>query len=297
MAKGKEMVVKDAELDLALAQNIPVEPGYQEVQFPRINFLSKDITEKVKNKKSGKTEINIICEAGTFILEVYNKEAKEFEKSELGKTIDVEFAYERKQLKFYDKDANTYVSSPIYDTDEDVIPLFKQKKVIARGTATQLRNKVEFIEIGADGKKKFKLEEQKVLFVRYEGEVHQLTIRGSSSWNFSKYKKEVNIATVVTTLDSEEAQTGDNNYNKMTFTIARELSTAEKKEILALQTEIKEGIAEKNAYFAKFVVGDEEGDVDESEDDEDATDEFEVKPKGSNIKKLGLASGKKKPAF
>jgi predicted Zn-dependent protease len=141
----------------------------------------------------------------------------------------------------------------------------------------ELRAKAEFTEI-VEGKKKSTLEEQKVLYVLYEGEMHQLTIRGSSSWNFSKYKKTTQIPLVVTTLDSEEAENGSNRYNKMTFSVARNLTNDEAMEVLEFQNEIKSGIAEKNAYFAKFKVDD--------ESPTDITAEFKVTPKGMDPKML-----------
>ncbi len=274
--KDKEVTVApSADVVAALMGNIAPEDGYTDVQFPRINFVSKDITEE--KKVGGKKVIEIITEAGTFMKEVYDKESKEYIKSELGKTIDVTFVFERKQLKHY-SEANGYTSSPIYDTDEDVVPLFNKKKTVYRGTPVELRAKAEFTKI-EEGKKKSTLEEQKVLYVLFEGEMHQLTIRGSSSWNFSKYKKATNIPLVITTLDSEEAENGSNSYNKMTFTEGRSLTNDEAVEVLNFQNEIKDGIAAKNAYFAKFKV--------EEEEEKDITAEFRVTGKGMDPKMLG----------
>lgn len=289
MAAKKELVKAPSDdVRAALMSNIPVEDGYVENQFPRINFIAKDVTEE--KKVAGKKVIDIITEAGTFVKEVYDKETKEAEKAELGKTIDVIFVFERKQLRHY-SEANGYTSSPIYDTDEDIVPLFNNKKTVARGTPVELRAKADYTEI-VEGKKKSTLEEQKVLFVLYEGEMHQLTIRGSSSWNFSKYKKTTAIPLVVTTLDSEEAENGSNRYNKMTFSVARDLNGTEAEEVLEFQNEIKQGIADKNAYFAKFKVDDEAPKEDWRTDEERAKDgKFEVKGKGVDPSLLG--DGKK----
>jgi hypothetical protein len=277
MAKTDKTVAVAPSADIAaqLMSNIPVEQGYTETQFPRISFVSKDVTEE--SKVNGKKQIDIVTEAGTFVKEVYDQESKEYVKTELGKTIDVTFVFERKQLKHY-SEANGYTSSPIYDTDEDVVPLFRDKKTVYRGTPVELRSKAEFTEI-VEGKKKSTLEEQKVLYVLYDGEMHQLTIRGSSSWNFSKYKKTTQIPLVISTLDSEEKENGSNRYNVMTFCAARNLTNDEALEVLEFQNEIKSGIADKNAYFAKFRVEEEEEKV-------DITAEFKVTPKGIDPKVL-----------
>lgn len=276
MAKTTKEVAApiSAELAAQIMGNIPVEEGYQETQFPRINFVSKDVTEE--KKVAGKKVIDIITEAGTFVKEVYDPESKEFNKEELGKTIDVTFVFERKQLKHY-SESEGYTSSPIFDTDEDIIPLFNNKKTVARGTAPELCAKADYTEI-VEGKKRSTLKEEKILYVLYEGEMHQMAIRGSSGWNFSKYKKGERISLVVTTIDSEEAENGSNRYSKMIFSKARDLNGTEAMEVLEYQNEIKGGIADKNAYFAKFKVDDEEKDI---------TEEFKVTPRGMDLNKLG----------
>jgi len=282
MAKtdNKSVMVKPSEDVLAeLNQTMPSEPGYSRTNFPRISFVGKDETETVTNKKTGKKEIKIITEAGTFIQEVYNKETKEYEKTELGLEIDILTVYQRKQLKHYDESSKSYTSSPIYDTDEDIVPLFENKKVIERGTPEELRSKARFTEM-KDGKKKSTLEEQKVLYVMFEGEMHELTVRGSSGWNFSKYRREVpNISAVVTTISSVQETTGSNTYNKMTFSVKRDITNDEALELLANRRDIISGIEAEKAYFSKFQVADEGEKV-------DITAEFQVKGKGMDTNLL-----------
>lgn len=280
----KELQVSSEELDLELANNLPVEAGYTEKYFPRISFTGKDVTEEVKSKKTGKKEINIITEGGMFLKELQNPETKEFEKTELGTSIDVTFVFERKQLKFYDSQSEEYVSSPIYDNGDDIIPLFKNKKVVAKGTVESLMKDDEFF--GKDGKTALKVE--RVCYVLFKGDIYQLSIRGSSVWAYKNYKKTVNISTVITTLSSTAEQSGSNNYNKMSFEIERPLSVEQKLEVLAYQKDFKQYINDKKEYFAQF------SEEEVSDEDEDITEDFKVEGKGMDTR--SLPSGKKKQA-
>jgi hypothetical protein len=67
MTKGKELAnVVSEETLVALQESYPVEQNGQRIILPRLGLVSQDQTEEVKNPKTGKKEIKIITEAGTF---------------------------------------------------------------------------------------------------------------------------------------------------------------------------------------------------------------------------------------
>src|SRR5512137_1705100 len=74
----------------------PVDQGYTKIWLPRISFVSQDKTEETKNPKTGKKEIKIITEAGTFSVEKQGEEevinedgskSRPWEKTEIGSEI------------------------------------------------------------------------------------------------------------------------------------------------------------------------------------------------------------------
>lgn len=247
MAKDKELVTTMSEDTLALLQDsYPVEHGANRILLPRLGMVSQDKTEG-----KGKA-MKVIAEAGTFFIEKQTDEEDEdgkkvWERTELGDSIEAVILYQRKQLKYYDEATEEYTSSPVYDTDEEVIPLWCNKSEVAKGTPKELKSKYEYTD--KDGKVKSKLEENRILYVRYDGEIYQMNLRGSSMYSFLTYARKTLPPSVITTLSSEAKEKGTIAWNQMTFTPKRKLSQSEAEEIVPLVQEIKFAVAaEKQQY-------------------------------------------------
>lgn len=242
MGKKNEVATVPSQEKLdALRQQFPQEQGFDRVSFPRIVFKSQDVTEgKGKAKK-------VLVEAGEFILEEPNDNGV-WEKEELGKEIEGIILFQRKQLRHYEEGTGEFTSSPIFDNDDEVLPLFKNKERIAEGTPAELKKEYEFTD--KKGKTKSTLEENRVLYILFNGKVHQMNLRGSSMWSFVDYARKTNVPAVMTRFNSEYQENGSIEWNKMTFEIARELDAAEVDDVLDRVREIKESIEEIKAYFA-----------------------------------------------
>jgi len=240
-------VALSAEQQAQLAQMYPQEQGYTTTLFPRISFRSQDVMEgKGKDKK-------VTIEAGTFFFEQQTDELNEhgkkvWSKEEVGKTISLRIIYVRKQLRYYDESTEEYTSSPLYDTAEEVVPLFTAGKKIAEGTPASLRALYEYKD--AEGKTKSKLEETRVLYVMYKDTLCQLSLRGSSMYSFLTYSRATQVNVVVTAITSEEKEKGTINWNQMVFTNTRALTPDEATEVIATVGELLAGINDQKAYFA-----------------------------------------------
>ncbi len=244
----KELALAPSEDALALLkQNFPQTGGFTRVLLPRITFKSQDVFEgKGKDKK-------VVIEAGTFFLERETEEVDEhgkkvWEKTEVGDSIEGNIIYVRKQLRMYDEQTEEYTSSPIFDTSEDVVPLFCNKKEVARGTSKELKAKYMFE--GKDGKKRSALEDNSILYVIMDGEMFQLNLRGSSMYSFLSYARTTLPPAVLTKFTSEANENGGIEWNKMIFTAVRAINGEEAKMILEKQAEIKDAVAQEKAFFA-----------------------------------------------
>ncbi len=253
MAKNnKELMAKPSEeVSQALYQGFPQDQGYNRRNFSRLSLVSQDKTEG-----KGK-QMKVVQEAGTFLKEFQSDELDEnkkkiWKKEELGTEIEGTIVFQRKQLKMFDEETDSFISSAIYDNAEDVIPLFSNNAEIARGLPADLRAQYNFVD-EKDGKTKSHLEENKILYVLYEGEVYQMNLRGTSMYACKTYFKEVQNPTVLLTKFSSEAkEKGSIAWNQMTFETVRTLSDKEAKEILEMQNEIRQGVQEEKAYFASL---------------------------------------------
>ena len=246
MSKTKEvMSVPSAELLAELRENTPVEAGYTRIQLPRLGFYSQDQTEG-----KGKQMV-VTAEAGTFYTEV--KVGEDYVKTEIGKDVELTIAYYRKKLSYYDQGTEKFTSSSLYDNDDDIVSLFQEGKKIATGKPQELRAQAVYQKMGEDGKVKSKLEENRVLYVIYNDEPHELTIRGSSMWSFSSYSKSLLVTSVLTNITSTAEQKGTIEWNKMAFSKVRDLSAEEVMTVVGLQRQIKEGIAQEKSYFTEKV--------------------------------------------
>ena len=247
MSKNTEvMSVPSADLLAKLRENTPVEAGYTRIQLPRLGFYSQDQTDG-----KGKQMV-VTAEAGMFYTDI--KVGEDYVKTEIGKEIELTVVYHRKKLSYYDQASEKYTSSSLYDNDEDVISLFLDGKKIASGLPQELRSHPTYQKMGEDGKVKSKLEENKVLYVLYNGVPHEITIRGSSMWSFSSYAKSLLVTSVLTHVTSTAEQKGTIEWNKMAFTKVRDLNAEEVMAVIDMQEEIKDSIAHEKAEYAKRTI-------------------------------------------
>lgn len=242
MSKIKqELAVRDEALLAELDALYPKEVGgFTRIQLPRIAFASQNVTEG-----KGKA-MTVVYEAGTFFTERQTDELdaegkKKWSKEEIGSALEGTIVYHRYQLSFYDEATEKYTSSPIFDSMDEVIPLFKDKKQIAKGTPAELKAQYQFVD--TDGKTKSRLKDNRILYVLKDGELFQLNLHGSSMFSFLKYSRTVNPATVLTAFSSEPQQKGTTEWNMMTFKPTRSLDNTELLEVVTKVREIKEAIA------------------------------------------------------
>lgn len=255
--KGKEVMIPISEETLAmLRQEYPTEVGFNRTLLPRFGLISQDVIEgKGKN-------IKVVAEAGTFYVEKQGDEEEEIEvdgkkvtrkkwnREELGTEAEGIVVYQRKQLKYYDESTEKYTSSPVYDTEDEVIPLFLDKKEIARGTPTEL--KAKYPGTNAAGKAVSLLEENRILYVLLgeESEIFQLNLRGSSMYSFLTYARKTLVPSVLTKFNSEAKEKGSIEWNMMTFEQVRPLTQVEAEQVLEKVGEIKNGITSEKAFYA-----------------------------------------------
>lgn len=255
-SKSTALALAPSEEALALLkQNFPQPEGFTRVLLPRIKFVSQDKFEgKGKDKK-----VSIV--AGTFFEERETDELDENEKKiwaseELGDSMDGVIIYVRKQLRMYDEKTEEYTSSPIFDTKDDVVPLFCNKKEVGRGTPADLKKKYMYLPKGAD-KERSALEENDILYVlrgiedkENEPELFQFNLRGSSMWSFRAYTRKTLPPAVITNFSSTAEENGDIEWNKVSFTPERMLTNDEVTIVMQRVAEIKQAIADEKAFFA-----------------------------------------------
>jgi hypothetical protein len=246
--------VADQETLALLQESYPVEQTTNRIQLPRLGMYSQDKTEESKNPKTGKKEIKILAEAGTFYTENQTDEEDEngkriWAKTDIGTSIEGVILYQRKQLSYYDEATEEYTSSPVYDTDEEIVPLWCNKKEIARGTPKELKAMYEYV---ADGKTKSKLKDNRILYVEYNGEVYQMNLHGSSMYSFLTYSRSLLAPSVVTAMSSEAKEKGTIAWNQMSFSPVRKLTQQEAMDVLAKVQDIRMTVAmEKDQYVKK----------------------------------------------
>lgn len=249
-SETKEVMVTPSQelIDQARA-NMPTAEGFQRIQLPRLGMYSQDKTEG-----KGKA-MKVIAEAGQFYIEKETDELNEdgkkvWVKEEIGTSFEGTVAFYRKQLSMYDSATEKYTNSPIYDNDEEEIPLFCDKKEVMRGTPKHLKQVYAYT--GEDGKKKSKLQDNKVLYVLYNGEAYQMSIKGTSMYSFLTYTRSVVPPVVHTLFSSEEKSSGATTWNMMTFKTIRELSADEVEKVIELQNQIKFSIKAEKDYYASL---------------------------------------------
>ena len=250
MTKELANVASEESLTL-LKSEFPAQLGFTRVLLPRISFLSQDQVEgKGKSMK-------VTAEAGLFFTEHETKEVDEnnkfvWNKEEIGKSLEGIIFFQRKQLKYYDSASEKYTSSPAYDNDNEVVPLFLDKKEIDRGIPAELQKKYPGLTAG--GKPTSKLEVNTILYVLHKDEAYQVNLRGTSMYSYIKYARSVVPPSVVTKFCSEPQEKGTTAWNMMTFSVVRPITQDEVKVILEKIKEVKNSImAEKEFYASKIV--------------------------------------------
>lgn len=239
----------------ALKSEYPTEATFSRKVLPRLGMISQDVMEG-----KGKA-MKVVTEAGTFFTEVETDEIdpetkkKIWEKEELGDEIEGIILYQRKQLRYYDEANETYESTPVYDDENDILPLFSNKKEIDRGTAAELQSRPRFAGLTAKGKPKSKLEDNRILYVLYKGDIYQFNVRGTSMYAYKQYCRDLaaqNLSpnTQMTTFNSEARENGSTRWNQTTFVSARTITKEEASDVIEKVREIKEGIAVEKAFYA-----------------------------------------------
>lgn len=218
------------------------------LSLPRFGMLSKDITKETGSGRNKKIEV--VEASGTFFTE--SGSGKDVERTYIdGEEQEVIIVFHRKQVKHFDKGLNKFISSPIFDTDDQIIPLYLDKRVVARGTKAELQAK--YPEMSQAGKKSTSLKENKILYVIYKGEFYSSNLSLSSGWAFSDYAKEFrdgdSPATVVTTIGSVEETNGSNTYRKMTFTDTRPITADELELVKEKQALIRDSAKQSQEFY------------------------------------------------
>ena len=233
-----------------LNQSYPVSDGSNRVSLPRFGMLAKDIVNESGTGKNKKIEV--VQAAGTFFTEKDEGELDEdgkkvWTKKYLGEEVEVIVVFHRKQLRLFDKGLNKFISSPIYDSKDQVIPLFLDKRRIAMGTQEELM--ALYPRVTEAGKKASKLKKETILYVLYEGELHQMNLSESNGYSFRDYSKKLNPSTVVTELSSVEETNGSNTYRKLVFKSKGMITTEDFPLVIENQDELKSRVESDAAYL------------------------------------------------
>jgi hypothetical protein len=251
MSKNKEVKVLTPEQLEVLNSSYPVADESSKQSYPRFGMLAKDITEESGTGKNKK--ITVVEAAGTFYTEKDEGEVNEetgkkvWTKTFIEESPEVVIAFHRKQLRYYDQGLDKFISSPIYDDKEQILPLYLDKRVIARGTPAELQAK--YPKMTVKGKPGSNLKEETILYVLYKGELYQSNLSQSSKWSFLDYRRKLNPSTVVTQLGSVEETNGSNTYSKMTFTSKGLIAPEVAEVVIESQTTLKSQVESDAQYF------------------------------------------------
>lgn len=230
----------------ALSQAMPVEPGFKKIILPRLGFYSQDQIEgKGKNMK-------VTTEAGTFYFENQSEEVDEngkkiWAREEIGSSVEGIILFQRKQLKLYDEKTEKYTNSPIYDSEEEIVPLFCDKKEIKRGKPAELKESYKYTD--KNGKTKSALEENRILYILIDEKLYQLNLRGSSMYSFFTYQRKTLVPSVVTKITSEPKEKGEINWNQMIFTAERQITETEAEKVISIINDTKLAIIQEKGNF------------------------------------------------
>lgn len=273
------------EMLAALAAYFPAEEGYQSVSLPRIRFVSQDITEDVKNPRTGKKEIKLLVAAGTFFQETQTDEVDEetgrpkWDSKEIGESIDLQIVFKRNQLKYFDEATKSYVSSNVFDHPDEIVTLYANKSEIAKGNPADLKKEYE-AEDKRTGKVKSLLEDHRVLYVLYEGVLHQMNLRGGNMYAWKDYQKKTrpSVPAVITHIESEPKENGTNKWNGMIFSIDRMATADEVKLAAEAIKDIMESIVQRKTRADQNAATDREFDNFGKDKDQEEPERPTVRP-------------------
>jgi hypothetical protein len=249
--KKETSVLSQEQLDI-LNSSYPVSDESSRLSLPRLGLLSKDITEESGSGKNKK--ITVLEVAGTFYTESDQGEVDEDTGKKVwtkefieGDTIDVIISFHRKQLRKFDSSLNKFISTPVYDTADQVLPIYLDKQIIKRGTPAELQ--ALYPALTLKGKPTSDLKEETILYVIFNDVLHQMNISQSSKWEFKTYSKGVNPSTVITTLGSTEETFGTNTYRKLSFKNKRMITGEEFETVNENQTLIRETVESDKRFL------------------------------------------------
>ncbi len=247
MSKELDVIKEGSALDkLRAAYPQHAEDSYIKTVLPQITFKAKAVLDDAGEK--------VMIKAGTFMSKLRSEEQKdgkyEYTETEIGNKITINVLYERYRLSFYDAANEAYVSSPIFDSKEEIVKLFSNGKQIASGTVAELQALPEYL-VEEDGKKKCKLQLQKVLYVFHDGQVKELTMSLGNGYVWRKFKQENVVVAINVEVGSEKTENGGNKYNQMTFKNTGWLTEEEAERNLALVQDIRKGIEAEKAYYGQ----------------------------------------------
>lgn len=239
--------MSEEQLEL-MRESYPVEERANRIILPRLGLYSQDVTEG-----KGKT-MKVIAEAGMFYTERETDEVNEdgkkvWKKDEIGTKFEGIILYRRYQLRHYNSADEMYTSSPVYDSKDEVLPLFRDKQEVDKGTPAELQSRKEYQGVSAKGKPISKLEENRILYVLYKDELYQLNLRGTSMYAFLSYARKTLPPSVITRFSSESKEAGTIAWNQMTFEIVRPLDEKEGAEIMGKIGEIQSAIKSEKAQY------------------------------------------------
>jgi hypothetical protein len=277
MLKTKAVTITEEQIS-ELNAAYPISEESNRLQLPRFGCLSKDIVEETGTGKNKK--ITIIQPSGTFFTESDEGEVNEdgkkvWTKTYLeGETQDVQICYPRRQLRKFDSSLKKFISSPIFDNGEQVIPLYLDKQVIQRGTQAQLQKL--YPALTQKGKPTSDLREETILYVIYNDELHQMNLSQSSKWEFKSYAKSINPSIVVTTLGSVEETFGKNTYRKVTFKSAGLINNDQFKMVKENQAILKATVEADQKFYLAAGTPDKDFDKEATEIEASATKATEI---------------------
>lgn len=252
--------VPSAEVLDALANLFPAEEGFSSISLPRIDYVSQD---QLEESGSGRTKtVKVVVPAGTFFRNypevdddgkpVLDEDGKQvYGREELGSTVDVQIVYKRHQLKHYDSATNSYVSSPVFDSMDEEIPLFTNRQEIDRGFPADLRAK--YMQTNQrTGKEQSSLEDTRVLYVLLDGVLHTLNVRGTSMYALISYMRAVrpSVPAVITHIDSEPKEAGTTKWNVMKPSMLRLATGEEGTQAVETIKELQDSIAARKGGYA-----------------------------------------------
>ncbi len=249
---SKEIITQE-QLDLIKSLTPVDEDSYSRIQLPKIGMFSKDVLEETGTGKSKKIEL--ISPAGEFYIEAEGEKDEEgkrtFNKTPIeGESLDVVIFYNRKKLSMWDDSTKVYTKTPLYDSKDEVLPLFEGKNKIATATPAELQ--AMYPSLSLKGNPTSKLKEVTVLYVLYNGLPYEFELGMSSKYEFLTYKSSVVLPQMVTTLTpSEDRTVGSNTYKAVLFKSNGTINAEQGNLVIEAITSMTDIISSQKAHFAR----------------------------------------------